>query len=265
MPINDAALNPNGASLDALIALDASAEACSASLLYQGQIVSRSSDEPRAHAKALLPMVDSILTEAGISLNQLDGLAFTAGPGSFTGLRIATSVIQGLAYGSGLPAYAVTSLQALAIETLRNSGDWQSLTEPCLVIPVFDARMKELYWSAELWNGTVLESVQSASLSSIDEARVSIAKIIAENRGLNIVGVGHAWSQYDIDQSGLNAFDASSVPQAESVVIGLSSQALTPTVFQRPQDIEPLYLRNEVTWKKRTRIRSADESIRITE
>ena len=83
-----------------LLALDSATEACSAALLLEGGLIERYELLGRGHAERLLPMVDELLTEAGIGLSALDAIAFGRGPGSFTGLRIAAGITQGLAAGA---------------------------------------------------------------------------------------------------------------------------------------------------------------------
>ena len=100
-----------------LLALDASSTACSCALIRDQLIVQRFEIAPREHTRLLLPMVDEVLAEAGVSLGQLDAIAYGQGPGSFTGLRIAAGVAQGLAYGADLPLMGVSTLEALARES----------------------------------------------------------------------------------------------------------------------------------------------------
>jgi tRNA threonylcarbamoyl adenosine modification protein YeaZ len=100
-----------------VLALDTSTEACSAALLWSdGQLSQRFTLTERSHADLILPMIDALLAEAGCRLTDLDGLAFGRGPGGFTGLRIAAGVVQGLAFGAGLPVAPVSSLAAVAHE-----------------------------------------------------------------------------------------------------------------------------------------------------
>ncbi len=122
-----------------LLALDTSTEACSAALMLGDEIRLRFEITERSHAELILPMIDSLLTEAGVALTSLDGLAFGRGPGGFTGLRIAAGVAQGLAFGAGLPVAPVSSLAAVAEQVRAGEGE--------RILACNDARMGELYWA----------------------------------------------------------------------------------------------------------------------
>lgn len=123
-----------------VLAIDTSTELCSAAVVTRdGRSILRSMLTERSHADLILPMIDEVLAEARLRLQDLDGLAFGRGPGGFTGLRIAAGVIQGLAFGAGLPVAPVSSLAAVAY-----------LTSPAVageVLVCNDARMNELYWA----------------------------------------------------------------------------------------------------------------------
>ncbi len=124
-----------------LLAIETATEACSAALSIDGEIHERFQVAPREHSRLVLPMLDELLAEAGVTLKALDALAFGRGPGSFTGVRIAVSMIQGIALGADLPVVPVSSLAALAQGMLRTDAERQ-------VLAAIDARMEEVYWGA---------------------------------------------------------------------------------------------------------------------
>src|ERR1700693_6067923 len=121
-----------------VLALDTATEACSVALLTDAGLVGAWREVGRGHAEQILDMVDAVLSEAGIVLGMLDGIAASVGPGAFTGVRISVAVAQGLAFGADLPVVAVTTLEALALQALSGGAD-QAMA--CL-----DARMGEVYW-----------------------------------------------------------------------------------------------------------------------
>ena len=135
---------PRGASR--ILGLDTASGRCSVALLVDGSLLTRAVATARDHAQLLLPMVDEVLAEAGLPLRELDGIAFGRGPGSFTGVRIAAAVTQGLATGANLPVLPVSDLRALA------EGARVALASPGKVPPegwllaCMDARMGEVYW-----------------------------------------------------------------------------------------------------------------------
>ncbi len=104
-----------------LLVLDTSTEYCSAALWRDGEIHARRVLAEQRHSSLLLPMVDELLRESAITLRELDGIGYGAGPGSFTGLRIACAVTQGLALGADLPVVGVSTLRAWRRSTGRRT------------------------------------------------------------------------------------------------------------------------------------------------
>jgi len=144
-----------------LLALDTSTEYCSVALLRGGELTYRDAHALQRHSELILPMIEALLAAAGLEPGQLDGVAFGAGPGSFTGLRIACGVAQGLAFGAGVPVVPVGTLIALAQEAGARK-----------VIACLDARMRQIYHAAyerhgEGWREVAGPSVCSAELAPV--------------------------------------------------------------------------------------------------
>jgi len=120
-----------------LLAIETSSDWCSAALWLDGRVEFREERAGQRHSELILSMIDGLLADAGAKLADLGGVAFGAGPGSFTGIRIACGVAQGLAFGGGLPVAAVSTLECLAQASGANR-----------VIPCLDARIGDVYIAA---------------------------------------------------------------------------------------------------------------------
>ena len=123
-----------------ILAIETSSELASCALLRGGVLTTRESSGVRTHSQAMLPMVQSLLADAGIALADVDAIAYGAGPGSFTGVRTAAGIVQGLAFGAGLPVLPVVTLAAMAESCRAATGAEE-------VLAVLDARMGEVYWA----------------------------------------------------------------------------------------------------------------------
>ncbi len=132
-----------------ILAFEASTRRLSVALSCAGALLERAADVPNGGAERLLPWAGELIAEAGITLRQLDGIAFGAGPGGFTGLRLACGVSQGLAFGLDCPVAPVGTLAALALA----SGESRVLA--CL-----DARMNEIYLAAYAVEGSATDAVR---------------------------------------------------------------------------------------------------------
>jgi tRNA threonylcarbamoyladenosine biosynthesis protein TsaB len=132
-----------------ILAIETSSAACSAALCLEGEVLERYVLAPRQHAALILPMIESVLAEADIGVRQLDAIAFGRGPGAFTGVRIAASIVQGIAFAAELPVVPVSTLAALAQGALRETGEMQALA-------ALDARKDEVYWGCYRQSGETL-------------------------------------------------------------------------------------------------------------
>lgn len=250
----------------ALLAIDASTEACSAALLKGDQRFVRQSDTPRAHAQALLPMIDELLSEAGITLNELEAIGLVNGPGSFTGIRIALSVVQGLAYGASLPIVTASSLHILAQAALEHSFISSHISSddisPMTLICALDARMSEVYWAAYRVDIQSAEAAIRFKLSEIRPAQASAylpfsyeCEILCESEAL-CVGIGNAWSIPALDTVNVESHSGIE-PHANAMLDYMMSLEDLDAHKLEVYEVEPLYVRNEVAWKKRKKIRES--------
>jgi tRNA threonylcarbamoyladenosine biosynthesis protein TsaB len=176
-----------------LLALDTASGHCSVALLVDGHVFARVVSTAREHAQLLLPMVDAVLAEGGMTLRSLDGIAFGCGPGSFTGLRIAAAVTQGLAAGAGLPVMPVSDLRALAEGARIALAAAGSPAGGCL-LACMDARMGEVYWGVfedrGVPTGLALDGERLSSPAGVLEAlhAAQIAQLAASD-----LAAGTAW------------------------------------------------------------------------
>jgi len=222
-----------------LLAVDTSSDACSAAVSVDGQIISRFEIAPRRHAEILLPMLDELLHEAGISVAQLDVLAMGCGPGAFTGLRVAAGVTQGLAFGADLPVVMVSTLTALAQRGWREQRTKQ-------VLAGFDARLGEVYWSA-------CQLDEAGFMTATGNERVCRPEDIPMPDSANWLGLGSAWQVYsDVlsDRLGARCLDwqGDIYPHAIDISV-LGEHAYAAGQAVSAEQVLPVYLRNDVARK----------------
>lgn len=237
-----------------ILSIDTSGACCSVALGIDNKRLVRRTDTPREHVRLVLPMVDELVAEAGIKLSALDAIAFTHGPGSFTGLRIGFGVVQGLAFGVSLPVIALSSLQVMAQRAIQQ----ESIASNSIIIPAIDARMGELYWGA-------YKQVQGfASPLAPDglcpQQGMSLPLFDGPTNDAPLIAVGDGWQYQPQLRRGDEVFKPSAVyqdvgPDAEDILT-LAFAALQEGQESAIENIEPVYLRNTISWKKRQRLRS---------
>ncbi len=221
-----------------ILVLDTATEACSVALQVGNKTYSRFEVCPQQHSQRILPMIDSVLREAGISLNELDCLAYGRGPGSFTGVRIASGIIQGLAIGTDLPVVGVSTLAAMAQQAFMTEGALN-------ISAAIDARMNEVYFAHyEVEDEIVLEQIPE-KVEAPEKVNVGLTDL-----GL-ITAVGTGWNAYDTLSIGLDL----AIKQDIAYPNALYMLPLAIRDFQRGmavpvEESQPVYLRDKVTWKK---------------
>ncbi|GMR08849.1 MAG: tRNA (adenosine(37)-N6)-threonylcarbamoyltransferase complex dimerization subunit type 1 TsaB [Gammaproteobacteria bacterium] len=228
-----------------LLSLDTATEACSAALYIDGEVSEQYQIAPQRHAELILPMAEELLAEAELSLAQLDAIAFGRGPGSFTGVRIAAGVVQGIAFAADLPVVPVSSLAALA----QGAADASAGNA---ILAVIDARMHEVYWSAY----AVAEYGQVSAIA--DEQVCAVGAIVLPARE-QWLGVGSGWSSYPDELRQLSGLDNISIehdrfPRARDIA------RLGVTAFEHGEAVAaefaiPVYLRDNVAKKKHQQVR----------
>ncbi len=149
-----------------ILAIDTSTDACSVAIYFNGNVIGYDEIIPKAHTKILLPMIDRLLKEAAINLADINAFAFGRGPGSFTGIRIACSVIQALSFGVNKPVVPVSTLQALAQGAYRELGKER-------VFATLDARLQEVYWGLFVNDGKgIMRSVSEERVQSPNQIQL---------------------------------------------------------------------------------------------
>jgi tRNA threonylcarbamoyladenosine biosynthesis protein TsaB len=165
-----------------LIAVETSTDACSAALFIDGEIREKFAVAPREHTKLILHMIDDLMAEAQLVPSQLDVVALSRGPGSFTGVRIASGVAHGIALGIDVPVAMVSTLASMA-QTLFNRDD-----EANLAYTALDARMSEIFWGVYRRSALGLAEL-------VDEETVTAPTHVSACEQLGH-GIGSGWRTY---------------------------------------------------------------------
>ncbi len=221
-----------------ILALDTSTEYCSLALWLDGEILGRQVLAGQRHSELILPLLQEMLAEAGLTLTQLDGIAFGAGPGSFTGLRIACGVAQGLAFSANLPVVGICTLEALAQQT----GDGS-------VIAALDARIGEIYHAAYTKTVNGWRTVSEPALCLPQQAPLL--------PGDDWTGCGSGFAIYDealrSRYHGCVSHIAGNLSPHAREVAQLAAPRFAMGLGIDPADAAPLYIRNKVALKESER------------
>ena len=232
-----------------ILAIDCSTDFLSVALLHAGTTHVREEQAPRQGSGKILSMTQGLLQSAGLALTDLHLLAWSAGPGSFTGLRMGASVVQALCYGSQLPVLSLSSLAVMAeaIDCTALVGQYRADK----LAVVMDARMGDVYWASFALDGNgkprrtaddCLRAVQQLSESTNESVLDSSWLLAGDASGL-------------LGEAGVvrgARVVARSRPLALAALM-LAQRSSAADWLLRPEQCVPFYVRNEVHWKKRTR------------
>ena len=215
-----------------ILALDTSTEYCSVALSIDGVVDEREMRAGQRHSELVLGMVDALLRARGVHLRDLDAIAFGEGPGSFTGLRIACGVVQGLAFGADVPVVGVGTLLAMAY------GSGAERVVCCL-----DARMHEIYHGAYSRSG-------DGALNVVHEPSVCAPANAPLLEGAGWIGCGSGFAAYrdalEARYAGrLSAVEPERFPRARDIAV-LGAARFEAGLAASAEHAAPLYIRDKV-------------------
>jgi tRNA threonylcarbamoyladenosine biosynthesis protein TsaB len=219
-----------------ILAFDTATEACSAALWLDGEVCERYEVAGREHTQRLMLQVSTLLADAGLAFNQLDGIACGIGPGSFAGVRIGVGYAKGLALALEVPVVGVSSLAMLALRALQDSSVDH-------VLAAIDARMNEVYFGAYQRSATGLVERHGPEI-------VCAPKAVPACAALTVVAAGSAWAAYrdrlaQATQARISDCLPDALPHAEDALrLALPQFAAGQGI--NADDLVPAYLRDKV-------------------
>ena len=212
-----------------LLAIDTSTDIASVAISSKGKIYKAEQGGLQKHAEYLLPLIESLLLSANLSLEKLDAIVFGSGPGSFTGLRIACSVAKGIGFAKDLPLFPVSSLLAIA------SHAYLTEKRDVNILAMIDARMNQVYWGCYNRELDIVEE----QVSSISDITINVEKPII------LAGVGfeayEALLPKEIQAKIIHKCQI--YPKAEAMIRLVEAKKIKVV---SAEDALPIYVRNQV-------------------
>jgi len=211
-----------------ILAIETATPVASVAVKAGDRIFERRLEDPAARAEGVLDLLGSLLLEAEVDLGAIEAIAFGRGPGSFTGLRVAAAVAQGLAYAKGLPVIPISSLAALAQEAPGTE-----------ILAAIDARRDEIYYG-------FFRRSDEGLVEPVGPERVGLPSSISRPGGA-YMGVGSGFDRY----AGLLRelcgipYEPHKMPGARAVVV-LAERAFMQGAWVTPSHALPVYLRDDV-------------------
>jgi tRNA threonylcarbamoyladenosine biosynthesis protein TsaB len=221
-----------------LLAIDTATEQCSVALLQDTECIDKCVPTPRGHTELILPMIQQLLSESGVTLTQLDAIAFGRGPGAFTGVRIAIGVAQGLGFALGIPLVPVSNLAAVA----QQATDRLAVGERVAVC--MDARMNEIY------SGLFAKGAEGLVVPVADEKVLAPEQLHFDHTRPKI-GLGTGFRAYPVLRETCVGMliEEGALPRAREIV-QLAAHEYVAGRGVAPDQAAPVYLRNQVVHVK---------------
>ncbi|MCU6433515.1 tRNA (adenosine(37)-N6)-threonylcarbamoyltransferase complex dimerization subunit type 1 TsaB [Undibacterium sp. Jales W-56] len=212
-----------------LLAIETSTELASVALMTGDSMISRELSGVQTHSQGILPAIQALLLDAGITLQQCDAIAFGCGPGAFTGVRTACGIVQGLAFGAELPVLPIISLYAMA-EAARQLSDATDF------VCVLDARMEEVYWAQYRYADGKWSELVAPVLS-----KAADIDVVPQTDNL-VYALGHGVVLGQLDKTHRQVLCMPHARQVATLAIRNFDAGLCLDAAQA----QPLYLRNKI-------------------
>lgn len=210
--------------------IDTTGQGCHIGLSHMGRFWTDSDMQPQSHTKRILPMIESLLIQANLAMQDVKGIVYTRGPGSFTGVRVGVSVVQGLAFAGAIPTLGVSTLMALA---------WQGKQEAQAnqVGAIIDARMNQVYWA--------VYDFSQACQTLMPDCISSVAQVMSQPLPEMVAGDVHLIENTPVKMEN-TIFSAQSTVDIKSL-LNLVETGLSQGFLSWDTDMAlPTYLRNDV-------------------
>jgi len=224
-----------------MLAIETATDACSVALYRDGDITERHLEAPRQHSQLAFTMLEELLGASSLTEQGIQFIAYGCGPGSFTGLRVAASLVQGLAYSCSLPAVPIPTLAVLAQGALREHGLDRNASVLCLL----DARINEIYSALFTFEDGIAVLRQGPFATAPEDLAIAGSG--------EVIAVGNGCQFLDRLPLALQARVGTShpglMPRARDM-FPLALAAVHRGALQSARDVQPVYVRDEISWKK---------------
>lgn len=229
--------------MTSLLAIETSTDACSVALAHHNIIQESFIVRPREHNKIILAMAQDLLTGLNLTLADIDAIAFGEGPGSFTGLRLAAGITQGLAFSAQKPVIAISSLAALALSAAETMNSANSQT----LLTILDARLQDVYFGAYRYDLDKQGQGRVTALAADALVPLSqLAQQLALYPAAVIVGDG---CPSELIPTSATRCTLPVYPHAKAVLALAQTQWAAGQTLSAEQAL-PVYLRESVSWQK---------------